>query len=139
MNEYIWDLIWDVDVCRWPDEYAVYLLLKNVNCEDWVVKLNIKNQTFLVSKKRLLNTQAREITRLTFFEFLKQYEDSTYKVYFERNHQNFVGQLLNALTFSFEQKDKICSVGVLDKQRFEQKQKDMVGFLKNELKKDKKV
>lgn len=137
MWTYYWDQVWEIDIGRWDEDYKIYAINSKTVSTNWVIKLIVSNQIFIVTKNIPLELRSQEITKLTFFEFLKLHDELDYHVWFSRNHQHLVGQLLDVLVYNLRQGNKIDSVGLLDEQVFKQQLDLDTKFIKNELQKRK--
>lgn len=137
MWTYYWDQVWEIDIGRWDEDYKIYAINSKTVSTNWVIKLIVSNQIFIVTKNIPLELRSQEITKLTFFEFLKSHDELDYHVWFSRNHQHLVGQLLDVLVYNLRQGNKIDSVGLLDEQVFKQQLDLDTKFIKNELQKRK--
>ena len=137
MWTYYWDQVWEIDIGRWDEDYKIYAINSKTVSTNWVIKLIVSNQIFIVTKNIPLELRSQEITKLTFFEFLKSHDELDYHVWFSRNHQHLVGQLLDVLVYNLRQGNKIGSVGLLDEQVFKQQLDLDAKFIKNELQKRK--
>jgi hypothetical protein len=91
----------------------VYRLPGLETAHTYIIKLRIGSDLFIVTEE-VITQGAVEVTRRTFFEFLKQHDDPTYQVDYKRSHQFMVGNLLDCLLYVTEQREKINSFGDLD-------------------------
>ncbi len=138
VEEYGWELVWEIDIMRWPDDYKVYLLRQRDERLTWVVKLQVQNLEFIVTQASLAAEQGSEITRRTFLDFLQQCDDPSYQLWFERNHQHMVGQLLDVLSYTLALSHKINSAGKLNQTVLNKHEKVLSHYLAEQRKNDKK-